>query len=40
MKMNIDYFQIQKGMLQTVRAGKVDEKNGSLLPCFLPEIWS
>ena len=28
MKMNFDYFQIQKWMLQTVRAGKVDEKNG------------
>ena len=27
MKMNFDYFQIQKWMLQTVRAGKVDEKN-------------
>ena len=28
MKMNFDYFQIQKWMLQTVRAEKVDEKNG------------
>ena len=27
MKMNLDYFQIQKWMLQTVQAGKVDEKN-------------
>ena len=28
MKMNFDYFQIQKGNLQTVRAERVDEKNG------------
>ena len=28
MKMNFDYLQIQKGMLQTVRVEKVDEKNG------------
>ena len=28
MKMNFDQFQIQKLMLQTVRAEKVDEKNG------------
>ena len=27
MKMNFDQFQIQKLMLQTVRAEKVDEKN-------------
>ena len=26
--MNFDYFQIQKWMLQTVRAENVDEKNG------------
>ena len=26
MKMNFEYFQIQKWMLQTVRVGKVDEK--------------
>ena len=25
-KMNLDYFQIQKWILQTVRAEKVDEK--------------
>ena len=30
MKMNVDYFQIQKWMLQTVRAEKVDEKMGHL----------
>ena len=28
MRMNVDYFQIQKWILQTVRAEKVDEKNG------------
>ena len=27
MKMNFDNFQIQKRMLQTVRAEKADEKN-------------
>ena len=30
MKMDFDYFQIQKWMLQTVRAEKVDEKMGHL----------
>ena len=29
-KMNFDYFQIQKWMLQKVRAKKVDEKNGKI----------
>ena len=28
MKMNFDYFQTQKWMLQTVRTEKVDAKNG------------
>ena len=28
MKMNFEYFQIQKWMLKTVRAEKVDEKMG------------
>ena len=28
LKMNFEYFQIQKWMLQTVRAEKLDEKNG------------
>ena len=28
MKMNFGYFEIQKSMLQTVRAEKVDEKIG------------
>ena len=27
-KRNLEYFQIQKWMLQTVRAEKVDEKSG------------
>ena len=42
MKMNFDYFQIQKWMLQTVRAEKVDEKMGSFaqFPCFLSDLWS
>ena len=32
MKMNFDDFQIQNWMLQTVRAEKVDEKNGVICP--------
>ena len=28
MKMNFEYFQIQKWMLQTVKAEEVDETNG------------
>ena len=37
MKRNFDFFQIQKCMSQTVRAEKVDEKNGvmSLVSMFL-----
>ena len=31
MKMNFDYFQIQKWMSQTVRVDKVDEKMGSFV---------
>ena len=31
MKINFDYFQKQKWMLQTVRAEKVDEKIGSFV---------
>ena len=34
MQMNIDYYQIQKLMLQTVRAEKVDGKNGVI--CLIP----
>ena len=30
MKMNFEHFQIQKWMLQTVRAAIVDEKNGAI----------
>ena len=39
MKINFYYFQIHKWVLQTVRAEKVDEKNGvaCLNPCFLSE---
>ena len=33
MKMNFDYFQIQKWMLLTVRAVEIDEKNGVI--CLL-----
>ena len=37
MKMNFDIFQIQKWMSQTVRAQKVNEKNGSIcLVSFFP----
>ena len=40
--MNFEYFQIQKWMIQTGRAGKVDEKDRvicvvSMLPL---ELWS
>ena len=40
MKMNFEYFQIQKWILQTVRSEKVDEKNGviclvSMFPCWV-----
>ena len=28
MKINFEYFQIQKSVLQTVRSEKLDEKNG------------
>ena len=31
MKMNFEYFQIQKWMLQTVRGEKVEEKMGSFI---------
>ena len=38
MKMNFEYFQIQKLILQTVKSEKVDENNGaiclvSMFPC-------
>ena len=37
MKMNLDYFQIQKWMLRTVRVEKLDEKNGVI--CLLSTFW-
>ena len=42
MKMNFEYFQIQKWILQTVRSEKVDNKMWSFfsLQCSLPELWS
>ena len=36
MKMNFEYFQIQKSMLQTVRAEKADEKNGVVFSFYVP----
>ena len=39
MKMNFDYFQIQKWMLQTVRAEKVDEKNGIICLASMFPVW-
>ena len=37
-KMNFDYFQIQKWMLQKVRAKKVDEKNGKICIFFFGQF--
>ena len=39
MKTNFEYFQIQKWMLQTVRTGKVDEKNGAICPVSMFPSW-
>ena len=39
MKMNFEYFQIQKLMLQTVRAEKVDEKNGVICLVSMFPSW-
>ena len=39
MKMNFDYFQIQKWILQTVRAEKVDEKNGIICLFSMFPTW-
>ena len=36
MKINVEYFQIQKSMLQTVRAEKVDKKWGHLPNFHVP----
>ena len=36
-----EYFQIQKWMLQRIRAKNIDEENGiiCLVPCVPPELW-
>ena len=39
MKMNFEYFQIQKWMLQTVRAEKVDEINWVICPVSMFPSW-
>ena len=39
MKMNFEYFQIQKWILQTVRSEKVDEKNGAIYLVSMFPSW-
>ena len=39
MKMNFEYFQIQKWMLQTVRAEKLDENNGVIYLVSMFPSW-
>ena len=39
MKMNSEYFQIQRSILQTVRSGKVDEKNGVICLVSIFPSW-
>ena len=39
MKMNFDYFQIQKWMLKTVRTEKVDSKNGAICLVLMFPSW-
>ena len=39
MKMNFDYFQIQKWILQTAKVEKVDEKNGFICLAFMFPSW-
>ena len=39
MKMNFEYFQIQKWILQTASTEKVDEKNGVIYPVFMFPSW-
>ena len=39
MKMNFEYFQIQKRMLQTIRVEKVDEKNVIVCLFFVFPSW-
>ena len=39
MKMNFGYFQIQKWMLQTISAGKIDLKNGVICLVSIFPSW-
>ena len=39
MKINFEYFQIQKWILQTVRSEKVDEKNGVICLVSMFPSW-
>ena len=39
MKMNFEYFQIQKWILQTVRSEKVDDKNGVICLVSMFSSW-
>ena len=39
MNMNFEYFQIQKWMLKTARAEKVDEKNGAICLVSMFPSW-
>ena len=39
LKMNFEYFQIQKWILQTIRAEKVVEKNRAICLVFLFPFW-
>ena len=38
--MNVDYFQTQKWILQKVRAGEVDEKNGVICLVSMFPSWA
>ena len=37
--MNVDYFQLQKWILQTAKVEKVDEKNGFICLAFMFPSW-
>ena len=39
LKMNFEYFQIQKWMLQEGRAEKLDENNGVICVVFMFPFW-
>ena len=39
MKINFEYFQIQKWILWTVRSEKVDEKNGVICLAYMFPFW-